>query len=84
MRDAASAGQRAFSQSFIGQTLRVLWESDRQGPEGTVWSGLTDNYVRVTTRSSENLANRLLPTRMVGLYGNDLLGEIETEKRGMG
>ena len=84
MRAVASASQRAFSQRFVGGTLEVLWESFQEGHDGTVWSGLTDNYLRVTTRSSANLANRLLPARLVALAGNDLLGEIETEKRGMG
>jgi threonylcarbamoyladenosine tRNA methylthiotransferase MtaB len=77
MRDVASISQRAFSQSFVGRTLGVLWESYREGDDGVVWSGLTDNYLRVYTRSSVNLANRLLPTRLVALTGNDLRGEVE-------
>ena len=72
------------AQSFIGQTLEVLWESVREGHNGTVWSGMTDNYLRVTTLSSANLANRLLSTRLVALAGDRLQGEVETEKRGMG
>ena len=83
MRDVASASLRAFSQRFIGQTLEVLWESVREGQNGPMWSGLTDNYLRVTTLSSANLANRLLSTRLVTLTDDSLLGEVETEKRGM-
>ncbi len=83
MRDVAAAGQRAFNQRFVGQTLMVLWESHREGHDSIVWSGLTDNYLRVTTRSSADLTNRLLSTRLVGLTGGGLLGEVETEKRGM-
>ena len=84
LRDVASTSQRAFSQSFIGQTLNVLWESLREGEGGPAWSGLTDNYLRIATYSSVDLTNRLLPTRLVALCGRDLLGEVETEKRGMG
>ena len=83
LRGVASASQRAFSQSFVGRTMDVLWESDREGDKGAEWSGLTDNYLRVHTRSPANLANRLLSTRLVAITGNDLLGEVKTEKRGM-
>jgi threonylcarbamoyladenosine tRNA methylthiotransferase MtaB len=84
MRDVASASQRAFNRRFIGQTLEVLWESHRAVHDGIVWSGLTDNYLRVTTRSSADLTNKLLPTRLMGLTGGGLLGEVETKKQGMG
>jgi threonylcarbamoyladenosine tRNA methylthiotransferase MtaB len=77
LRAVASASQRAFSQSFVGRTLGVLWESHRERDGGIVWSGLTDNYLRVYTRSSANLANTLVPTRLVALTGNDLQGEVE-------
>ena len=77
LRAVASASQRAFSQSFVGRTLDVLWESHREGDDGIVWSGLTDNYLRVIARSSVNLANTLVPTRLVALTGNDLHGEVE-------
>lgn len=77
LRAVASASQRAFSQSFVGRTLGVLWESHRERDDGIVWSGLTDNYLRVYTRSSANLANTLVPTRLVALIGNDLQGEVE-------
>ena len=77
LRAVASASQRAFSQSFVGRTLGVLWESHRERDGGIVWSGLTDNYLRVYTRSPVNLANTLVPTRLVALTGNDLQGEVE-------
>jgi threonylcarbamoyladenosine tRNA methylthiotransferase MtaB len=77
LRDIASASQRAFSQSFVGRTLGVLWESHRERDDGIVWSGLTDNYLRVYTSSSVNLANTLVPTRLVALTGNGLQGEVE-------
>jgi threonylcarbamoyladenosine tRNA methylthiotransferase MtaB len=78
MRSVASASQRAFSQSFVGRTLDVLWESHRERDDAIVWSGLTDNYLRVCTRSSANLANTLVPTRLLALTDNDLQGEVET------
>jgi threonylcarbamoyladenosine tRNA methylthiotransferase MtaB len=76
LREVASASQRAFSQRFIGRTLDVLWESQRKSGNDTVWSGLTDNYLRVTTRTLAKLTNTLVPTRLVALSGHDLQGEI--------
>ena len=78
IRKTASTSQQAFSQSYIGRTLDVLWEAEKERREGTFWSGLTDNYLRVYTRSSADLSNRLVPTRLVATAGNDLLGEIKT------
>jgi threonylcarbamoyladenosine tRNA methylthiotransferase MtaB len=78
MRKTASTSQQAFGQSYIGRTLDVLWEAEKERKEGTFWSGLTDNYLRVYARSSADLANRLVPVRLVATAGNDLLGEIAT------
>lgn len=78
LRAIASESQRAFNQRFVGRTLGVLWESYRERDDGPTWSGLTDNYLRVYTSSSANLANTLVPTRLVALSGNDLQGEVRT------
>ena len=55
-----SAGR--FRQRFLGRTMMVLWE--KEVTEG-VWVGLTDNYIRVFTRSSESLKNRLAEAKLV-------------------
>jgi len=51
---------RSFRQQFLGKTLMVLWEKE----SGGVWSGLTDNYIRVYSRSDKDLTNQLLPFRL--------------------
>jgi threonylcarbamoyladenosine tRNA methylthiotransferase MtaB len=57
----AQESARNFKQRFIGQTRPVLWERlDSTG----VWSGLTDNYIPVQTKSSDALTNRVLPVRI--------------------
>ena len=58
---------RTFSQLFLGKTMPVLWEKQ----SGGVWSGLTDNYIKVYTRSSQDLTNKLLPVKLVELFGRD-------------
>jgi len=50
-----------FRKKFFGQTVMVLWEKESCG----VWSGLTDNYIRVFTKSDKDLTNQLLPVKLV-------------------
>jgi threonylcarbamoyladenosine tRNA methylthiotransferase MtaB len=50
----------SFRQGFLGKTLMVLWEKE----SGGVWSGLTDNYIRVYAKSDKDLTNKLLPVRL--------------------
>ncbi|MDP2953237.1 MAG: radical SAM protein, partial [Chloroflexota bacterium] len=72
-RMLALAGQSVprFHRRFVGQTLPVLWEEKKDG----VWEGLTDNYLRVFTSSSEELHGRITPARLAAPYGEGLWGE---------
>ncbi len=47
-----------FRQRFLGTTREVLWEKPG-GDNGALWTGLTDNYIRVEGRSTEILANKI-------------------------
>jgi threonylcarbamoyladenosine tRNA methylthiotransferase MtaB len=51
---------RDFRLKFLGKTLMVLWEKQTNG----VWSGLTDNYIRVYAKSDRDLSNKLLPVKL--------------------
>jgi threonylcarbamoyladenosine tRNA methylthiotransferase MtaB len=51
---------RNFRRRFLGRTLMVLWEKETCG----VWSGLTDNYIRVFTKSDKDLTNKLVPVKL--------------------
>lgn len=62
-----------FSQRFLGRTMLVLWE--KQSGDG-LWSGLTDNYIKVYTRSNGDLTNKLLPVKLVEARGDGMWGEI--------
>ncbi len=66
-----------FRQQFLGRTMAVLWE---QKTEEEVWSGLTDNYIRVFTKSSQRLENRLVEARITDWRNGDLWGELRTGK----
>jgi tRNA A37 methylthiotransferase MiaB len=79
MRQAAAASAQAFRERYIGEMMDVLWESSRPGDSGPIWSGLTDNYLRVRAVSSRDLANQLLPTKLVALTEKGLQGQIDPE-----
>ncbi|MBA7622922.1 Threonylcarbamoyladenosine tRNA methylthiotransferase MtaB [subsurface metagenome] len=55
------ASVRNFRRKFVGKTVMVLWEKQTCG----VWSGLTDNYIRVFTKSDKDLTNQLLSVKLV-------------------
>ncbi len=65
-----------FRRPFLGRTMEVLWE-DRTADAR--WQGLTGNYMRVYTAADVPLANRILPTRLVGIEGNEMSGEVRSE-----
>ena len=76
MAEAAEKGFLAYRKGIVGQTRRVLWETSRPTDEGLLaWSGLTDNYVRVSTQTDDDLANRITPARLAGLEGKVMRAE---------
>ena len=48
-----------YRQGLLGSTRPVLWERSQRVSNATIWSGLTDSYVRVAMSSPEPLANRV-------------------------
>ena len=66
---------------FLGTVRAVLWEGAGQplaDQPGRLWSGLTDNYLRVHTVAPAeiDLHNRILPTQLIQLEGATFLGKI--------
>ncbi|MCJ7515770.1 MAG: tRNA (N(6)-L-threonylcarbamoyladenosine(37)-C(2))-methylthiotransferase MtaB [Dehalococcoidia bacterium] len=78
MLQLAKESAKRFCQRFLGRELIALWENELE-PNGEIYSGLSDNYIRVFTQSSERLTNqfcRVLPTR---LHGEGLWVEVKGE-----
>lgn len=76
MQRAADAAQEKFAAQHLGRTFDVLYEEQANG--AGLWSGYTDNYIRVTTRSAENLGNRIVPTQLVERVEDGVRGELES------
>ena len=63
-------------QGFLGKTMIVLWE--KRSGDG-VWTGITDNYIKVYSKNSEDLTNKLLPARLGEARGDGVWGEIYSQ-----
>jgi threonylcarbamoyladenosine tRNA methylthiotransferase MtaB len=78
--------RRAYKSQFLGRTMDVLWEEPTASPvqEGTdlIWSGLTDNYLRVFARGDLR-EGQITPVRLDELTVDGILGriaEVETSQ----
>jgi len=59
-----------FSRRFLGRTMPVLFEQQSNG----VWSGHTANYIKVYTKSNDDLTNKLLPLKLVEIWQDGVWG----------
>jgi len=72
MLDLARRSSQQFREKFLGQSMNVLWEGNKDG----IWFGLTENYMRVFLLSHELLSNSIVPTKMVAQHDGILQGEL--------
>jgi threonylcarbamoyladenosine tRNA methylthiotransferase MtaB len=73
VRAMAESGQAKFHQRFAGTTQNVLWER----AVDDVWHGLTDNYLHAFTKTSVQLHNCVLPSKLMHPYRQGLWAEVE-------
>lgn len=66
----AEESARKFYNKFLGRTMMVLWEKQSDG----IWSGHTDNYIKVYARSSEDLSNKLQKVKLAEVRGDGVWG----------
>jgi threonylcarbamoyladenosine tRNA methylthiotransferase MtaB len=77
MRKIIAESALEFKKRFIDEVLQVLWESTTLVmEEGIQYTGLTDNYLRVKTRSSLALVNQIQAVLIKEVVQDDLVGEI--------
>jgi len=73
MWDLGARLAERFRRRFVGREMKVLWEHRRA--DG-LWRGLTDNYLRVVTRCSDDLHNRITRTRLLEARDGVLIGVV--------
>jgi threonylcarbamoyladenosine tRNA methylthiotransferase MtaB len=66
----AKESAQTFSRRFLGKTMPVLWEKQMDG----IWSGHTDNYIKVYTKSDTDLTNKLLPVKLAEIKDDGVWG----------
>ena len=71
-RPLKAAEEREYLERFVGQTLPVLFEEERDG----LWRGHTTRYSEVAVPAEANLHNQLREVRVTGRNGNILCGEL--------
>jgi threonylcarbamoyladenosine tRNA methylthiotransferase MtaB len=74
LRALGQAKKEAFARRFIGCQLAILLEGKRSKTTQLL-SGLTQNYLRVHVDAPEAFVNQVVPVRLVGLAGDEVLGE---------
>ena len=73
MARVAEGGFRAFRLRHLGRTRPVLWESQGKPGPSPVWSGLTDNYIRVSTEDPRYLRNVVAEAQLIELVGDRVI-----------
>ena len=76
MLELAAASVKKFRQGALGQVRPVLWEPTQRKNCGGIWSGLTDNYVRVKATSGRDLSNLITDARLTGLDEDWVTSEV--------
>jgi threonylcarbamoyladenosine tRNA methylthiotransferase MtaB len=74
MRDLGDGQALRFRQRFVGREMVVLWEQRRRDD---LWTGLTDNYLRVVARAENDLHNRLVAAQLLAAQNGYLVGEVQ-------
>lgn len=69
--------EREYRTKFLHQTIPVLWESgSKLDTESWQLKGLSDNYLRVTSKAKNHLWNQITPVHLTSLYKDGMRGEI--------
>ncbi|MCZ6873137.1 MAG: tRNA (N(6)-L-threonylcarbamoyladenosine(37)-C(2))-methylthiotransferase MtaB [bacterium] len=73
LRELSVRQKTAFYQRFVGHTVRVLFEC-RQ--DDGLYTGFSDNYIKVGVATADELANQLLAVHLTGVENGLALGTL--------
>jgi threonylcarbamoyladenosine tRNA methylthiotransferase MtaB len=71
----------SFYHQFLGQTMPVLWERETN-LAADIYSGLTDNYIKVLAHSDKILTNTIAPVKLVSFHNKLMWGKVSDENPG--
>ena len=67
---------KEFNKSFEGRTMKVLFEQDVKGENGTI-EGLTSNYIKVLCKGDSDLNGKILKVKLLEAVEDYVRGHIE-------
>jgi threonylcarbamoyladenosine tRNA methylthiotransferase MtaB len=73
LRELSTRKKAAFYRRFLGRTLRVLFE---QCDDSGLYTGFSDNYLKVGVATTDALANQLLPVSLHSVENGLALGTL--------
>ena len=77
LRQVLAESSQRFREPYIGSQVSVLWEATNvYGPTGWHLHGLTDNYLRIETRSPQRLWNQVSQVQLDQLTEQGLSGQL--------
>jgi threonylcarbamoyladenosine tRNA methylthiotransferase MtaB len=71
---ARSSGDN-YRRKYLGKTMNILFENEIT-PGSGLYSGLSENYIRVFSRTTVPVSGFIKKVKLVRLYHHDLLGEV--------
>lgn len=75
IRVVLKESQKDYQKRFSGSVLDVLWENCEQVGEGEwLLSGLSDNYLRIFSKSEQNLWNQISRVKVLGVSDGGIKG----------
>ena len=72
LRELSARKRRLFHQRFVGKSVSVLFEQQKNG----IWEGLTAHYIRVRVKHPENLKNQIRMVRITEVNDHQVTGEL--------
>ena len=72
LRELSARKRRLFHQRFVGKSVSVLFEQQKNG----IWEGLTPHYIRVRVKYPENLKNQIRMVRITEVNDHQVTGEL--------
>lgn len=76
MISIAEKNEEKFKNSFIGRTMKVLYEHPLN-KKNCFFEGFTDNYISVVSESQEDIKGKIIETELLKLEEGYVLGNIE-------
>jgi len=72
LRELGNHKKNQYLSNFLNTTQNVLFENNKHG----LWSGLTDNFIRVKVKSNQNLANSNHLINLKTIQNKSFIGEL--------